>query len=165
MQPQYVRKTLSTTVAVLCAIIIIMLSIIFVYNYAPYIEAKLFPVIQEFKVTQLEYLNPKEIVLVGTLNKLRGACKLDSLVAYTTDKNNTAKFPVKAEFLGVEAEKAIFRISGIQNWGPLKLSSNSTFNGNILNLVAYHECHSMYLVPTTMINAPISDMPLAKRPK
>lgn len=159
------RKSLSMTAAVLCAALIIMLGIIFTYSYAPYIEAKLFPVVKEFKVTELDYLSPKEIVLIGTMNKLRGNCRLDSLVAYTTDKRNTVKFPVKAEFLGVEAEKAIFRITGTQNWGPLKLSSNSSFNGNILNVVSYHECHSMYLVPTTMINAPLSEMPLAKRPK
>lgn len=130
-----------------------MLAIIFINVYAPSVESRLLPVVKDFKVETVIGVSDKELILHGSFTKLRGECKLDSLVAYTTNAGNPElKFPAKIEFLGVDSGNITFRVVGTQKWGPWKLSSNQEVNGDTLNITSYHACHGMYLVPTVLVN-------------
>ena len=155
-------RMLEKVLVSLCAIIIFLLGIIFINIYAPSIESKLLPVVKDFRIDTITGVSNKEIIVRGSFAKLRGECKLDSLVAYTTNYNAPQfKYPAKVEFLGVDSGNMTFRVIGTQEWGPWKLSSNQELEGDTLNITSYHNCHNFYLVPTKLIETTINTNPNA----
>lgn len=159
----YEGRILERILVILCATITLMLAVIFINIYAPSIESKLLPVVSNFKIEAITWVSDTEIIMHGSFTQLRGECKLDSLVAYTTDANNIQiKYPAKIEFLGIDSGNITFRAIGTQKWGPWKLASNQELNGDTLNIISYHNCHGMYLVPTRstrLIETTISTKP------
>lgn len=156
----YEGKILERILVILCATVTIMLAIIFINIYAPSIESALLPVVKDFKVETITGVSEREAILHGSFTKVRGECKLDSLVAYTTNPRvPQIKYPAKIEFLGIDSGNVTFRVVGTQKWGPWKLSSNQDIDGDTLTITSYHACHGMYLVPTQLTELVISTKP------
>lgn len=139
-----------------------MLAIIFVNIYSPSIESKLLPVVKDFKISTITGVSDKEMIIRGSFTKLRSECKLDSLVAYTTNSNAPEfKYPAKVEFMGIDSGNITFRVIGNQEWGPWLLTSNQGLEGDTLNITSYHNCHNFYLVPAQLIETTINAKPNA----
>lgn len=150
-------KGLEASFITLCVLIVTMLTFIFLRTYAPSIESHLFPVVSEFNLIETSPINAKEILVRGSMVKKRGECRRESLIAYTMDGQNTIKIPLKIEYLDRNNnEEILFRIIGKQSWGPWKLSSDFNLSGTTLNITSYHNCHGLYLIPTTLLDVPIS---------
>jgi len=151
-------KVLEFMVVSMCVLLTGLLVIIFSNMYAPSIEGALFPVVEKFTITSMTRVSPKEIIISGTFVKLRSECKLDSIVAYTTDKLRTTKTLARVDFMGIESgPNMTFRITGKQNWGPWEVHTETNSVGEDLVLTSYHDCHDLYLVPTKLIDTPMPD--------
>ena len=122
--------------------------------YGPDIERRVLPVISEFTVDSMVRENPRTIIMSGHMNKLRANCKLESMAAYFEDVEPPAhKYLDLAKVEFTEAgDIIVFRVAGLQSWGPWKITSEQPNNGDRLSITAYHRCHPLYVVPTKLIN-------------
>lgn len=154
-------KVLEKLLAFMCASLLLLMFIIFVNMYAPTIESNLMPVVREFKVSELTMEDSRNIVIKGTFIQLRSECKMDGIVAYTTDKHRITKELAAVELLGADKDSITYRITGKQTWGPWKIHPESSIDGGSLIITSYHDCHDFYLTPTQLV---IMDLPEVTHP-
>jgi hypothetical protein len=142
------KNVVFTTVAALATILPIA---IFIHTYGPAIEGKLFPIVSEFHIDTLIRQSDNTIVLTGTLNKLRDDCPFVGATAYVNDP----KVPQILRLASIDFKdtdnKVIARVKGIQTWGPWNIHTVLPNSKHELTILSHHSCHSLYNIPTKLV--------------
>lgn len=115
-----------------------------------FVEPVVFPVISDFRVNDINYLdkgNSSAVVISGTMFKNRN-CSFMNLAAYAHyDGTEIPKGLVNYEFMDVITRS---RALGDQQWGPWKITLPQMPKAEKIELVATHRCHSLWDTQTTL---------------
>ena len=119
----------------------------FVVAFAPYIEGRLLPVVEDAEITRTKAISSTETMIFGEAKKLRN-CKFKDIDFRFKDRPNSPGVFVRWEF--IEGTKD--RSGGWFDFGPWKLWLKA---GDILNKTesyVYHECHPLWLTKTKFLS-------------
>lgn len=104
------------------------------------IEPIVFPVVKDFRVSEISYQSDK-VVVSGTLNQMRG-CTFVDMSAYAIYEN--AEIPKEVLRHTFMDSNPRARAVGFQAWGPWRVELPIMKSTSQVELTATYRCHSLW---------------------
>ena len=107
---------------------------------AKVVEPIVFPVVEDFRITEINYQSDK-VILSGVLNQLRG-CTFVDMNAYAIYQNK--EIPKDLLQYTFRANTPRSRSVGKQAWGPWRIELPVMQSTSQIELTAVYRCHSLW---------------------
>ena len=134
------NRAMAVAFWVIAALILASTGLGFLSRY----ETALAPVLSDFDVLRIEPVHDS-VLLSGRMRKQR-ACAYRSLVAYVGDYRDPdhESERVHVRFLDIPAESDPTRATGLQHWGPWRVTRPKAVTGPDVWIRITHRCNPLY---------------------
>lgn len=135
------------------ALIFSAIYIVVMVSLGPYLQQRLYPVIDSFRVYQTSVDKQGRLILSGSLDKNYGCVYKGFSWFYVMPNGETERALI--EFMDLPNNEPIQRPTGVQNFGPWRITLPRKAAGGTHYGIIYHECLRLWV--TRSVVGPLPD--------